>query len=135
VHSGDPSTLLALFVGELWRGRNNLRVTLRARRNWRTLRSALVPVLGLSAPLLAAVFFAAGWPVVALLSASVFPLLAAARAIVMVARDPQRTIVGTVQSFVIAVVYDAARALAIPARTSHHMRRAVDPHVTADSHS
>jgi GT2 family glycosyltransferase len=136
-HFGDPSTLWALFVGELWRGRNNLRVTFRGRRSPRTLASATIPLLGLLGLLSATVLVALGWGQAAMLSASVLPLLAALRAATMVARDRPRTPIRTVQSFLVALVYDAARALAILARTSHHVRRTGNPisHVTADSHS
>jgi GT2 family glycosyltransferase len=137
VHFGDPATLSALFLGELWRGRDNLRVTLRGCTSLRTLGSATAPLVGLFALFGATVSMAFGWVQVAVASASVLPLLAALRATVMIARDPQRTAVRTVQSFVVALSYDAARALAILARTPHHVRRTGDPisHVTADSHS
>jgi glycosyltransferase involved in cell wall biosynthesis len=135
VHFGDPSTLLALFVGELWRGRNNLRVTLRAPFNWRTMRSALVPVAALLAVVLGVVCLVSGWYGVGVASMCVLPLLAALRTTVMAARDSRKTARRTVRSFAVAVVYDAARALAILARTPHQVRRAVDPvsHVTANS--
>jgi glycosyltransferase involved in cell wall biosynthesis len=41
VHYGDPRSLRALFRGELWRGRDNLRVTLRGPLTWRALPSVL----------------------------------------------------------------------------------------------
>jgi glycosyltransferase involved in cell wall biosynthesis len=44
VHFGDPRTLKALFYGELWRGRDNLRVTFSGPRTFRHLRSALIPI-------------------------------------------------------------------------------------------
>jgi GT2 family glycosyltransferase len=46
-HFGDPATLRALFKGELWRGRDNLRVSLRGPVSWRDLPSVVVPVLWL----------------------------------------------------------------------------------------
>ena len=39
VHYGDPATLWDLFKGELWRGQDNLRVTLRGPLTWRGLPS------------------------------------------------------------------------------------------------
>jgi GT2 family glycosyltransferase len=49
VHWGDPRTLRAVFLGELWRGRDNIRVSLRPPRTWRTLASAAIPALNLVA--------------------------------------------------------------------------------------
>ncbi len=42
-------TLRHVFFGELWRGRDNVRVSLRAPRSWRTLVSAAIPVVNLVA--------------------------------------------------------------------------------------
>jgi GT2 family glycosyltransferase len=136
-HFGDPSTLRALFAGELWRGRDNLRVTLRARRSLRTIGSAMVPLITLSALAGAIVSLIFRWTETAILLASLPLSLAALRAAVMGARDSHLTAIGTVQSFVVALVYDAARAFALVARTPHHVRRTGDStaHVTADSHS
>ena len=39
VHHGDPASLARVFLGELWRGRDNARVSLRTPRSWRTLAS------------------------------------------------------------------------------------------------
>src|SRR6185436_18755808 len=49
VHYGDPKTLKALFYGELWRGRDNVRVTFRGPKTFRQLRSALIPIVDLVA--------------------------------------------------------------------------------------
>ena len=49
VHRGDPSTLKQLFLGELWRGRDNLRVSLAPAVVWTTLASAAIPVVSLLA--------------------------------------------------------------------------------------
>ena len=45
VHYGDPRTLGAVFTGEMWRGRDNLRVTLRPPMNLRSTLSALQPLV------------------------------------------------------------------------------------------
>jgi glycosyltransferase involved in cell wall biosynthesis len=45
-HYGDPPTLRALFVGELWRGRDNVRASLRGPLSMRELPSLLAPLLG-----------------------------------------------------------------------------------------
>ena len=44
VHLGDPRTLRALFFGELWRGRDNLKVSLRGPLTPRALPSVLIPL-------------------------------------------------------------------------------------------
>jgi glycosyltransferase involved in cell wall biosynthesis len=135
VHHGDPSTLLSLFQGELWRGRDNLRVSFRGPWNRRTLRSALVPLFGLLTTLSAPIAWILGREWFALLCAAWLPAIAMLRTAFMIARDRHRTIVGAVQTFLVAVVYDASRALAVILRASHHRRRPVDPvsHVTANS--
>ena len=43
-HYGDPQTVRSLFLGELWRGRDNLRVTFGGPKTLRHLRSALIPI-------------------------------------------------------------------------------------------
>src|SRR5262245_34844832 len=49
VHKGDPPTLRALFFGELWRGRDNLRVSLRSPLKIRSLPSLGFPIVHLLA--------------------------------------------------------------------------------------
>ena len=49
VHHGDPRTLRQVFFGEMWRGRDNVRVSLRRPWSARTLVSAMLPVLSLAA--------------------------------------------------------------------------------------
>jgi glycosyltransferase involved in cell wall biosynthesis len=124
VHFGDPRTLRALFFGELWRGRDNLRVTVRGPKTMRNLRSALIPVAQLAALIGCAVALAMGWwwlAVAALLKAL---LPAAMRAAVMLRRRIRPTIFGAAQALAVAIVFDAARALALLARGSHQTRRA-----------
>ena len=58
----------ALFFGELWRGRDNLRVTFSGPRTFRHLRSALVPIADLACIAGGGAAHAAGHPVVALVS-------------------------------------------------------------------
>ena len=45
VHFGDPATLWDLFRGELWRGRDNLRISLRGPLTWRGLPSVVIPIV------------------------------------------------------------------------------------------
>jgi len=124
VHFGDPRTLKALFFGELWRGRDNLRVTFMGPRTFGHLRSALVPIADLICLAAGVVSVLAGYPLVA--AAFLFiPLVPAAiRASVMLRRQLRRGVVTAAQALAVAVVFDLARALALLARGSHRARRA-----------
>jgi glycosyltransferase involved in cell wall biosynthesis len=123
VHFGDPRTLKALFFGELWRGRDNIRVTVRGPKTIRNLRSALVPVVQLTGVGVCALALIAQWwwlAAVALLGALAPAVL---RAAVMLRRKLRPTISGAMQALAVAVVFDAARAFALLAQGSHQSRR------------
>jgi len=128
VHQGDPRTLRALFFGELWRGRDNLRVSLRAPITLRSLPGTIIPVVDLVA--FAAIVFGlitwrlGGW-VVAAAGAAVFGALTLARTGSLLSRgDTSARMAGSaVQLLVVAGVYDVARALALVAHTGHAARR------------
>lgn len=123
VHYGDPRTLRHVFFGELWRGRDNIRVSLRAPRSLRTLVSAAIPVFNLAA--LAAVLFGAlsgtaiGWTVAMLGAVSVLALMGL-RAFVMVGDGPSRDFFG---AFAVAAAYELGRAFALTARAGYGRRR------------
>ena len=139
VHFGDPSTLRALFWGELWRGRDNLVVTLRGPRTLRHLRSLLVPVADLVA-LIVGVVALPFLPAAALLPLIIVMGLALVRAAVMTRREEHLTagvLLVAARCFAVALVYDCARALALVTRTGHYARRTggSSSHVTANSHS
>lgn len=127
-HYGDPATLSALFLGELWRGRDNLRVSLRAPL---TLRSAIgiTVTLATLAALVAIPVGAITWLLggSTLVTAAGLWLLAAtlARVTVMIGRAPaaNRNAGLFVRAWLVVIVYDAARALALVARTGHGARR------------
>ena len=126
IHRGDPRSLGAVFRGELWRGRDNLRVSLRSPLTLRSLPSVLIPVLDLLA--LAAVPFGllawsagGGWVVLAaILLLLLFMIL---RAAVMLRRRDHVGLTTIAQTFLVAGVYDLARAMALIGRTSHDARR------------
>jgi GT2 family glycosyltransferase len=128
VHQGDPSTLRALFWGELWRGRDNLRVSLRGPWQLRALPSMLIPVANLAAIAAAAVGLMT-WPLggwrVALPAVALFALVVCARSVVLLRRreDTKFGMVAAAQAFAVAGVYDAARAIALVAHGSHDRRR------------
>ena len=123
IHFGDPRTLRALFMGELWRGRDNLRVTFNGPRTFRHLRSAIIPIADLCCLAGSLVLLIAGytWPAIALLTLALIP--AGLRAGVMISRQLRRNAVVWAQAMVVAVVFDLARALALVARGSHRARR------------
>jgi glycosyltransferase involved in cell wall biosynthesis len=124
IHFGDPATLRALFVGELWRGRDNLRASLRS-LTWRGLPSLVIPVahLGLAGVVVAAAFtapFLGPWPAVAAVAS--MALLTAPRAVVMLSRLPGVSASTAAQAWAVAAVYDMARAFAPVSRISHARR-------------
>ena len=124
VHFGDPRTLKALFFGELWRGRDNLRVTFRGPKTLRHLRSALIPVAQLCLLGTAIVALFINWWPLALIASLAAIAPAAARAAVMLRRTMRTTIFAAAQAFVVALVFDAARALSLLVSASHQSRRA-----------
>ncbi|MCC7009125.1 MAG: glycosyltransferase [Acidobacteria bacterium] len=124
VHYGDPATLRQVFYGEVWRGRDNVRVSLRAPRTVRTLASAAIPVLGLIAILTAAAGLlllgpTAGWRLAGL-SLTIPLVLVALRATVML-----RTIWSAdwPKALAVAAAYEAGRAIAVVGRVSYRRRR------------
>ena len=123
MHFGDPKTLKALFFGELWRGRDNLRVTFAGPLTFRDLRSALIPLGNLLCLAGAGVAMAFGYGVVATTLVGISLVPAALTAVVIVRRQLHRGIGTAVQAFAVAIVFDLARALALIARGSHRARR------------
>jgi GT2 family glycosyltransferase len=128
VHHGDPRTLRALFLGELWRGRDNARVTLRGELSLRAAPSLVIPVLNLTA-LLALVAGVATWPLggwrFAAAGGSLLALLLVARA-VSLASSPNSAGHGVrlaAQALIVGSVYEIARALALVSRSGHEVRQ------------
>jgi len=123
VHYGDPISLKALFFGELWRGRDNIRVTLSGPRTLRDLRSALIPISNLIFLVAAAIALVLGHLLLTLVFIGLAMVPAAIRATTMVRRQPQGGFRVAAQSLAVALVFDFARALALVARGSHRARR------------
>lgn len=128
VHHGDPRSLRALFFAELWRGRDNLRVSLRDTLTWKSalgLCLTLAVLKAMVAILLGGLTLAIGgiWVIAGgtLLALSVF----SARAMLLLRRIPpaKRRLVHAVQAFLVAATYDTARALALVVRVGHDVRR------------
>ncbi|MDP3718910.1 MAG: glycosyltransferase [Acidobacteriota bacterium] len=130
VHFGDPRTLKALFFGELWRGRDNLKVTFSGPRTFQHLRSALLPVADLLIVGTGIVSALTGHPFIAVACLTVALVPALARAVMMSRRrrgagdqsfgSASRS---AAQALAVSVVFDAARAVALVARGSHRARR------------
>ncbi len=129
-HLGDPASLAALFRGELWRGRDNLRVSLRGpawrTQPWRALPGLAIPVVDLALLALGAGGLATASPagsLVGLSAIAAFVGVASIRTSVMAARLRPTTVSTGLQTFAVALVYDAARALALVVPATHAWRR------------
>jgi hypothetical protein len=122
VHLGDPASLRALFLGELWRGRDNLKVTLRGPITLRALPSLAIPVIDLAALLVVATGPWTGLRAAAAAFA-VVAALAGLRAVKMTVGRAQLTAADVAANVVVATVYDLARALSLVARATHRTRR------------
>lgn len=127
VHHGDPATLGALFRAERWRGRDNLRVSLRRPVTLSDLPSAVIPIAELLLALAAIVGLAAGpwiahaWLVAAGCAAAAAGLVGL-RAARIFARLPRLAATDLLHACLVAGTYDAARAIALVTRAPHHRR-------------
>jgi hypothetical protein len=132
VHYGDPASLGDVFRGELWRGRDNLRVTLRSLPAGRELPSVIMPLaylgsIGLvvagvaTAPLGTSCWAAAGAGGIFLIT-----LVRTART-VSGGRFFDPLALG--RAFVVSAAYEAARALALVVHVRHRRaeRKADEP--------
>ena len=121
-HLGDPVSLRALFFGELWRGRDNLRVTLRGPLTFGALPSVVIPVLDLAC---LAALMTGPWtgPAVAGAAASTMATLTALRAARMSVRRTGLRGRDLAANAAVAGVYDLARALSLVTRATHRTRR------------
>ena len=126
IHHGDPPTLRALFRAERWRGRDNLRVSLRGPVALREWPSIVIPILSLAAlvmlalsPVIAALSSVTIWRA-AFASAMLILVLAVVRALRMTRTLDRPGLVVLVRAFTAAVVYDTARAIALVDRAPHH---------------
>ena len=126
VHHGDPGTLMAVFRSEWWRGRDNIRVSLRPPRSWKSLLSAGLSgsmVLGAATMAAGVALGRAGAPAVVGATAIVVAVMLARTArIVYGLRSARPVALG--QAFAVAAVYEAGRAMALVSRGSHARRQA-----------
>jgi glycosyltransferase involved in cell wall biosynthesis len=125
VHHGDPKTLGELFRSELWRGRDNLRVSFRRPLFWSALPSALLPVVDLvllGTALAGVLGWLTTWSSGGSIAISALFLIAAAASLkVLRAAATEKQMPGgrIVEAFIAACVYDVARALALITRAPH----------------
>jgi len=133
VHVGDPPTLAALFRAERWRGRDNFRVTLRGPLSLREMPSLVIPIVDVFAlvtmllALIAALFVGPRALLLAGAAAGVIVVLSLLRMARMLTRAGRWSPVALAQTWLVALTYDAARALALVGRASHHRRVPLDP--------
>jgi hypothetical protein len=123
VHHGDPATLGQVFLGELWRGRDNIRVSLRRPLVSRTLVSAAMPVATLVAIglfLVGLVTAPLGGLTLTALAAGYLLLLVGVRASTMTG-DAQVT--DWPRACAVAAAYELGRALAVVGRFGYRRRR------------
>jgi len=125
-HAGDPATLRALFFGELWRGRDNLRASFRYPLTWHDLPSIVIPLIDLLMLGLAVTGLLTagrgGW-LITLAALMSVTALAALRAAVMLARLASPSPVEAARALAVALTYDVARALAPVWKGSHGGRQ------------
>lgn len=124
-HLGDPSTLRALYFGELWRGRDNLKVTLRGPITARALPSLLIPLVNLAA-LVAIPVGLASWPwggKIAVVAALLVLMGATALRVTRMAFNAGGGLSEILQDVPVAFVYELARALALVTKATHKTRR------------
>ena len=133
VHHGDPASLWSLFRGELWRGRDNLRVSFRAPVSWRSALSALIAVADALMIVVAMVGVMVGLRrgleglVIVGSALGIVAGVAFVRAFRAVIRGGMVNPGAIVQTFAVMCVYDLARALALITRVPHRGRRPASP--------
>jgi len=122
VHLGDPATVRALFFGELWRGRDNIKVTLRGPLSLRALPSLVIPVANLAALVVAAAGLVIDYRMTGG-ALFVFAVLTALRAARMSIGRTGLGVREATANVLVAAVYELARALSLVTRATHRTRR------------
>lgn len=123
IHAGDPRSLGAICRGELWRGRDNLRVSLRGPLSPRALPSILIPMLDIAAlaAIVVSVSIGAWW--LAAAAVACFVAFAALRAVKIIANLERPQAIDSPRAFAVAVAYDLGRSLALVVPVTHTVRR------------
>lgn len=123
VHYGDPRTLSQVFYGELWRGRDNLRVSLRRPFTGRTLVSAAMPIANLLAMAVAIAGLLIWTPTGLTIAAAAAAYLFAGVALRAAAMVRRASIADWPAACAVAAAYEAGRALAVAGRFGYNRRR------------
>jgi hypothetical protein len=123
VHHGDPRTLGQVFFGELWRGRDNLRVSLRPPWTLRTLVSAAMPVANLAAAGLVGAGLLARSRTGSVASASALAYLVLVIGLRASVMTRHARIADWPKACAVAFAYEAGRALAVTGRFGYRRRR------------
>jgi GT2 family glycosyltransferase len=134
VHLGDPKTLRELFMSERWRGRDNLRVSLRSIAHLGDLPSVVIPIIDAAAlvtgviGLLVAPVIGTSAVMVAAASLSIALAAAMLRAVRMTVRGRLHGPLDWARAAAVALVYDLGRACSLvwPAR-HRRVRPATSP--------
>ena len=120
---GDPKTLRELYLSERWRGRDNLRVSLRSLTRLADLPSVLIPIVDAAALItvlagLLLVPFAGAGALLAAAGCTIVLAGAALRAIRMSVRGRLPSPVDWARAALVALFYDLGRACSLvwPAR-------------------
>lgn len=135
VHHGDPRTLRQVFLGELWRGRDNLKVSFRRPLSLSMITSAVIPAVNLAA---ISAFLAgpitvpgAAWLRPAGLAASL--AIALLRTALMLGRRRRDARTSTARTLAVAAAYELGRAFAVLGRFGYKNRRTTAPGTAAVS--
>jgi GT2 family glycosyltransferase len=123
VHHGDPETLRDVFFGELWRGRDNIRVSLRRPLSARTVTSAFIPLANLGALGLVAAGLAMGTGAGLVIAAGAVAQIAGVVALRASAIARPGTGASWPGALAVAGAYEAGRAFALAGRFGHARRR------------
>jgi len=122
VHYGDPETLRRLFLSELWRGRDNVRVSLRGPLTLRAVPGVVIPVVDITCLAGAVVGFVllprggGAMGAICLGAVLLIPLLRVARMLRHFDFRPR----AVPRAYAVAFTYEIARALALVVRARHH---------------
>jgi hypothetical protein len=120
-HHGDPMTLRAVFFSELWRGRDNLRVTLRERLSpigLAGLGFTALYLVGLATLAVAWPMWRVGGPLALAVGLALLTALTATRVVRLWHAGGR-----LVEAVPFALAFDTARALALMVRVRHNTRR------------
>ncbi len=122
IHYGDPGTLKKLFLGELWRGRDNLRVSFRHGLTLRDLPSVFLPVGALVLGAVTIAGFVMLSPLTVAVGLGGLAAITALRVLRLTRNASSRRGADLAANVAVAAVYESARALALVMRVTHGTR-------------